>query len=222
MDLGTGPGSLAVAFAPLVGAVVGIDPEPAMLAAAAEHAASAQVQVQWLQSDSTSLAAALGSFRLVTMGRSFHWMDRARTLEQLDRLLEPLGAVALFADHHLELPINAWLKPYRELLSRYAVEDAASAQRKSPGWPAHEALLLESAFSCLERISVIEQRRTAIDSLIERALSRSVTSPTRLGARVDELVRDIPRTLAPFAPRGTVDEVLESQALIARRPQNLS
>jgi SAM-dependent methyltransferase len=217
MDLGTGPGSLAVAFAPLAGAVVGIDPEPAMLALAAEHAAGAQVPVQWLQADSASLAPELGSFRLVTMGRSFHWMDRPRTLEQLERLIEPLGAVALFADHHLELPINAWLKPYRELLSRYAVDDAASAQRKSPGWLAHEGVLLESAFSCLERISVIEQRRTAIDSLIERALSRSVTSPARLGARLDELVREIPRTLAPFASQGAVEEVLESHALIARR-----
>ena len=34
IDLGTGPGPLALGFAPYVGHVVGVDPEPAMLAAA--------------------------------------------------------------------------------------------------------------------------------------------------------------------------------------------
>ena len=33
IDLGTGPGLLALGFAPYVGRVVGVDPEPAMLAA---------------------------------------------------------------------------------------------------------------------------------------------------------------------------------------------
>jgi ubiquinone/menaquinone biosynthesis C-methylase UbiE len=34
IDLGTGPGLLALGFAPYVGRVVGVDPEPGMLAAA--------------------------------------------------------------------------------------------------------------------------------------------------------------------------------------------
>ena len=38
IDLGTGPGLLALGFAPYVGRIVGVDPEPAMLAAA-KHAA---------------------------------------------------------------------------------------------------------------------------------------------------------------------------------------
>ncbi len=34
IDLGTGPGLLALGFAPYVGRIVGVDPEPAMLAVA--------------------------------------------------------------------------------------------------------------------------------------------------------------------------------------------
>lgn len=34
IDLGTGPGLIALGFAPYVGRVVGVDPEPAMLEAA--------------------------------------------------------------------------------------------------------------------------------------------------------------------------------------------
>ena len=41
IDLGTGPGLLALGFAPYVGRIVGVDPEPSMLAAAQEAAARA-------------------------------------------------------------------------------------------------------------------------------------------------------------------------------------
>ena len=41
VDLGTGPGLLALGFAPYVGRVVGVDPEPAMLEAARKAAALA-------------------------------------------------------------------------------------------------------------------------------------------------------------------------------------
>ena len=38
IDLGTGPGLLALGFAPYVGRIVGVDPEPAMLEVAARAA----------------------------------------------------------------------------------------------------------------------------------------------------------------------------------------
>ena len=41
IDLGTGPGLLALGFAPHVGRIVGVDPEPAMLAAAKKAAQQA-------------------------------------------------------------------------------------------------------------------------------------------------------------------------------------
>ncbi len=41
IDLGTGPGLLALGFVPYVGRIVGVDPEPAMIAAAKEAAARA-------------------------------------------------------------------------------------------------------------------------------------------------------------------------------------
>ena len=48
---------------------------------------------------------------LVTMGRAFHWMDRAATLEALEAKLSPKGAVAIIADSVVEGPVNAWYRP---------------------------------------------------------------------------------------------------------------
>jgi 2-polyprenyl-3-methyl-5-hydroxy-6-metoxy-1,4-benzoquinol methylase len=55
MDLGCGPGQIAMALAPFAGEVVGIDPEPEMLAVAAETAERAGVRVALQQGSSYDL-----------------------------------------------------------------------------------------------------------------------------------------------------------------------
>jgi len=77
--------------------------------------------------------------------------------------------------------------------------------------------LFKSAFASLERVSIIEKRRVALESLIARALSMSSLSSERLGARLDELVTRVRSLLEPHAADGWLDERVESVALIARR-----
>ena len=49
IDVGTGPGLLAIGFAPDCREVVGVDPEPAMLEAARSAAATAGVAVKFVE-----------------------------------------------------------------------------------------------------------------------------------------------------------------------------
>jgi ubiquinone/menaquinone biosynthesis C-methylase UbiE len=106
LDLGCGPGPLARAFAPLVREVVAVDPSPEMLAEARRLAGPA-ANIRFLDGSSHDLDPALAPFRLVVMGRSFHWMDRVETLRRLDRMIEPDGALALFGDSAPAVPANA-------------------------------------------------------------------------------------------------------------------
>src|ERR1700743_292942 len=71
MDLGCGPGLLAIPFAKAGMAVTGVDPEPEMLAAAKEAACEAGVSIALAQGSSFDLPPGMGPFRLVAMGRSF-------------------------------------------------------------------------------------------------------------------------------------------------------
>jgi SAM-dependent methyltransferase len=217
LDLGCGPGQLAIAFAPLVRAVVAIDPEPEMRRIAAESAASAGVTIEVVAGSSYELGPQLGRFRLVTIGRAFHWMDRVDTLRRLAEIVEPDGAVALFGDDHPRLPDNRWRRDFRALIDRYAEGDTVRAHIKSPDWVPHEAILLDSPFAALERLTVIERRRTPVDSLLDRALSMSSTSPERLGPHAEDFVRELRALLAGAAVDGLVTEVVESEALIACR-----
>jgi SAM-dependent methyltransferase len=220
MDLGCGPGQLAVALAPFAGEIVGIDPEPAMLEAAADHAARAGAKVRFIEATSDDLDPALGIFRLVVIGRAFHWMNRTHTLEQLDKFVEASGAVVLFGDRHLDIPGNEWRQLYRELIERFAIQDSARRRHASEDWQSHEAVLLNSSFDCLERITVIERLRTPIETFVDYAFSKSSTAPARIGVRAEELKQQLRGLMARFATDGHVTEIVELEALIARRAKS--
>jgi SAM-dependent methyltransferase len=215
LDLGCGPGLLAVAFAPFVAEVVAMDPEPEMLARVTEQAVS---NVTPRQGSSYDLGSELGLFRLTTMGRSFHWMDRAETLRRLDELIEPGGTVALFQTHHPELPENAWAEEFRALCRRYADDEWRGARHRGPGWIRHEAVLLQSPFSHLEAAALVERRAVPANSLVDRVFSMSSTSPELLGDKVEAVTEEIMAFAGTRAVDGMLTEVVESHALIAFRP----
>ncbi|MEQ1950274.1 class I SAM-dependent methyltransferase [Mesorhizobium sp. CN2-181] len=217
LDLGCGPGPLATMFRPYVGSILAVDPEPEMLAQAALNAARTGVQVEFRAGSSSDLGPSFGRFKAVVIGRAFHWMDRVDTLKRLDRMIEPDGAVVLLSDSHPKLPENAWLKDYSDIGKRYAGERPLW---RSPDFVPHEAILLSSPFPALERVSVIERRATPAEDFVDRALSRSRTSPARLGvATAEALAGEIRALTAEHAQGGLVTEVVEAVALIARRAE---
>ncbi len=219
LDLGCGPGMLAGAFAPLAHAVVAIDPEPEMLRIA-QHTFTAR-NITYRQGGSEDLPGDLGRFRLVTMGRSFHWMDRAETLRRLDRMLVPGGAVALFDARDATRPSGGWEERYAALIRSYAGSDEEHPRRRAPEWLRHEFILLDSAFSSVEAVSVFEPREVTAAMLIDRAFSRSSSAPERLGAAADQLAHGIEALVAGVAADGRLHEVVVSTALIGRRPREV-
>ena len=217
LDLGTGPGLLAVAFAPFAGEVTAIDPEPEMLRIAAAQATAAGVHLTLLEGSSYTLSQHLGPFDLVTIGRAFHWMDRQATLETLDKLIRPGGAIALCATRQPHVPENQWTKDYDALRETHAEPNSPRKTIRGPDWLSHEAILLNSPFAALERISVIERRTTPLEQFVTRALSLSSSSPGRMGTNVDDFAQAIRDALSKSAVDGLIQEVVESEALLAFR-----
>ena len=215
LDLGTGPGLLAIPFAAAGMRVTAADPEPAMLAAAGEAARAAGVTLSLCRGGSDDLASGMGPYRLVTMGRSFHWMDRAATLMRLETLIAPDGAIALFHDEHPDTAENRWADVLHEVANRYGRgEESVISERKSAGYRSHESLLLASSFNQLEAISVIIRKPISADEILGRALSMSTCSPEKLGARLGAFEADMRSALAPL---GELTEIASLVALIARR-----
>ncbi len=215
LDLGCGTGELAHAFAPLVAHVLAADPSPEMLAIAAENQPA---NLTLRQASSYDLDASFAPADFVAIGRAFHWMDRADTLHRLDAIIPQGGTIALFEDTHPDLPDNAWEADYQALLRRFSRDNADRRRWKGGSWVRHEAFLLDSPFSQLEQIAVIERRRTPAVTLADRILSLSSTSPARLGEKANALLGELETLLARIAPDGWLTEVVATSALIARRP----
>lgn len=93
LDVGCGPGVLAVQLAAVVEQVTAVDPDADMLEQARLYAASSGVQ----RIDFIRARADLGlaPMRIVTFGQSFHRTDRVPVAEAVYDLLEPGGAIVL-------------------------------------------------------------------------------------------------------------------------------
>ncbi len=218
LDLGCGPGTLSIPFARLGMRVLGVDPEPNMLVAAAAAAQEAGVAVEWKQGSSFELPPGIRPVKLVVMGRAFHWMDRAATLETLDGLVVADGAIALFDDEHPRTVENAWRRRLDEVGRRYGrAEEPHIRDRESGSYRTHESWLLKSAFNDLVRIAVIVHRTRTMDDIVGLAYSLSTSAPHKLGDRKTAFEADLRTALAELSPDGHFTEIAEMGALIARR-----
>ncbi|HET7083496.1 MAG TPA: methyltransferase domain-containing protein [Rhizomicrobium sp.] len=208
LDLGCGTGMLAIPFARAGMAVTAMDPEAEMLAAA-ETAQPPGIGIRWEKGGSQDLTPQMGPFRLVVMGRSFHWMDRAATLAMLDRIVMPEGGVALFHDAHPPVEENRWFEVLCEVQKRYRQGSRHGGHRR------YEPYLFASAFRQIEGLSVTIRQALTAQDILGRALSMS--SPP--GVRRDAFAAELMAALRELSPDGKFIEVAELVAVLARRPQ---
>jgi ubiquinone/menaquinone biosynthesis C-methylase UbiE len=91
LDVGTGAGTLALALAPLVREVVGVDLVPELLEAARAHAPA---NVTFVEGDATRLPFDAGEFDLAASRRTLHHVARPElALAELARVTRPGGRI---------------------------------------------------------------------------------------------------------------------------------
>ena len=95
LDVGTGAGALAFAFAPLVREVVGVDVVPELLEQGRKRAPA---NVELIEADATALPFETASFDLVATLRTLHHTSRPElVLAEMSRVARP-GATVLVVD----------------------------------------------------------------------------------------------------------------------------
>jgi SAM-dependent methyltransferase len=104
LDLGCGAGQLTIPLAAHSHAVIGMDPEPDMLARAKDTAArQGCTNITWLLGSDRDLAAIAGllgerTLAAITMANSIHLTDYERLFRQARSLLRPGGGIAVLAN----------------------------------------------------------------------------------------------------------------------------
>jgi SAM-dependent methyltransferase len=204
LDLGCGPGSLALPLAAYAGEVVAVDVEPEMIA---ELRRSAPANLIAITASAEDVDEDWGRFRLVTAGRAFHWFDAERVLARLATITPTLALVG--DDIRDSEAQSLTLEIAAELIGEPPIEPPKSRGRHLPRY---EDLLRSSPFSAVQVISTEVDRTWRPDELIGLAYSTSVASPERLGKKMAAFEQRVRTELAPIShERLQVDAVVGSQ-----------
>jgi SAM-dependent methyltransferase len=126
VDLGCGTGQLALPIAGRVRAVVGVDPEPDMLARARRAAREQGIaNASWMigaDTDIPAIRALFGSQRAgaVTIAQALHWMNHDDLFQAAIPLLRPGGGIAVVTNGTpLWLQDTAWSRALRGFLEQW-------------------------------------------------------------------------------------------------------
>jgi SAM-dependent methyltransferase len=225
LDVGCGTGQLTLPLAEHVAEAIGMDPEPEMLAEAARQAQATNItNVTWAQGSSTDFPGDLGRFRLVTMGRSFHWMDREQVLAVLDDMVDDDGGIVLANDSCLVRPTTAWQQAIEEIQRRFLPPDFvprdplpgrvnAAAVDHQP----HEEILARSPFRHVHRRIYKSTRPWTVEQAIGYLYSTSLPLRRLLGNRRNAFEQAITNALLAIDPNGRFTEPVTLEVLTATK-----
>ena len=236
LDVGCGPGTVALRLAPLFEAVVGLDPDPEMLGQASLSAVRMGVgNATWVRSRAEDLPAGLGAFRAVTFAQSFHWMDRPLVASAVASMLDPGGAVVqvdapAYRADELAAETRRGTLPFPpppddaldQLRRRYLGRDRRAGRGiRNTSPDGEDAVFRRAGFLPAETVTVPDRRAVeqTADELVARVFSSSSTAPHLFGDRRDAYEADVRKILARASPAGRFSVRLPDNILrIWRRP----
>jgi SAM-dependent methyltransferase len=215
LDVGCGPGSAALVFAPLFEQVVGVDADADMIAEAHHQAAGRGVEnAEWLVLRAEELPAGLGSFRVATFAQSFHWMDRPRVAQTVKNMLDPDGAwVHVNATTHRGAEGDQQLPgptPPRdqitELVHRYLgpIRRAGRSILPQGTAVAEDAVMVAAGFIGPRKVVVArgEVHERSEDDIVASIYSLSSAAPHLFGPRLTQFETDLRALLRRASAHG--------------------
>ncbi|WP_399896708.1 class I SAM-dependent methyltransferase [Streptomyces sp. BBFR51] len=215
IDLGSGPGTIALDLVGLFDEVVGVDPDAGMIDAAAREAEARGVsgKVRWVRARAEELPAGLGSFTVATLAQSFHWMDRELVAASVKDLLRPGGALVHISDLKTRtrtvdgLPYPA--PPHAAIgeLVRHHLGPVRRAGRGvlPEGTPGGEAAVLAGAGFAGPYRHVVpggQALERTWDDVVAGVFSMSFSAPHLFGARLGAFEEDLRALLREASPSG--------------------
>ena len=230
LDVGCGPGVIALRLAHLFREVVGVDPDTGMLEEARRASRERKViNVSWVQLRAEDLPAGLGTFRVITFAQSFHWMDRPRVAAAARAMVEPDGAVVQIDPGRDGIVGRPAPGPYPavpldgidRLRRHYLGSDRRAGQGFRNTSPSGEDAIFQAAGFLPEvRLPVADRRvlDRSTDDLVAWVFSTSSTAPHLFGDDLGRFESDLRALLDETSPSGHFSVPLSDTALRIRRP----
>jgi SAM-dependent methyltransferase len=232
LDVGCGPGTVALRLAHLFEQVVGLDADADMLVEAARRAAALGIaNARWVHALAETLPTGPGTFRVATFAQSFHWMERDRVAAATFQMLEPGGAFVQVSTSENDAAVPNRPLPHprpprdviQELVARYLgpVRRAGLGVLRY-GTPGNEdAVVRRAGFGVMETVAVPGRAVVvrSIDDVVAAQFSNSASAPHLFGDRLPQFEADLRALLAASSPDGRfAEQTGDVEVRIWRKP----
>lgn len=232
LDVGCGPGLVAIALAPYFAEVVGTDPDPDMLVMARRRAGRLGVRnAHWFELRAEDLPAGLGVFRVMAFAQSFHWTERERVAAAAFDMIEPGGYFVHMSERgqctadpvslpHPPPPRQAIAALVRNYLGdlrragqgvlRYGTQSGEREIVERAGFGGYQQLLVPSD-GVVERSS---------EDIVAWVFSRSDSAPHLFGERLADFERELRALMNRVSPGGVfAEQPPDTRIWIWQRPR---
>ncbi len=211
LDLGCGPGEVALGLAPYAKAVTALDAEQPMLDELARRAGTAGHEIRMVHARAEEAPLDLGQFTLITTGMSHSFMYSPGTFERLERWLLPGGRIALFAN--TGDPTEDWAKIFHTIRRTHARADLRMLKVIEP-----EDFFSGTGFVPDGMLRTAGRHKVTLEQLLHRALAYSSSTPAALGeAAIRQMLAELGSALAPYFRDGPVTEDFYNEGAFFRR-----
>ncbi|MFZ0631724.1 MAG: class I SAM-dependent methyltransferase [Acidobacteriaceae bacterium] len=217
LDLGCGPGTIAIPLSCAVGEVIAVDPDAEMIAEGRRLAASRGRQnIQWLRSRAEDIPLRGEPFRVATIGQAFHWMDRDVVLRKLATLIADGGGLAL-VNPGRRRPQESW-EPVADPIVERFLGPRTRHPKSNPQEPGHEPALVRSEhFSNFTAQEFPNTVTRDINSILGCVYSRSGSARPLFGDHAEAFEAELAKALLSLNPTGVFNEQVETEVVIALR-----
>ncbi|QKW18154.1 class I SAM-dependent methyltransferase [Kitasatospora sp. NA04385] len=233
LDVGCGPGTLALELADRFAETVGLDADADMVAEAARTAERTGLagRTRWVHARAEQLPLGLGLFDVAAFAQSFHWMERDQVAATVRDMLRPGGVLVHLSDWKAEprstdpLPHRPVPQPAIDALVRRHLGPVRRAGRGvlPHGTPGGESLVYARAGLIGPEQLIVPGGRPlerSADEVVAGVLSLSSSAPHLFGTGLPTFETELRALLRGASPSGRFSvRQPGSEAVLWRKPE---
>jgi ubiquinone/menaquinone biosynthesis C-methylase UbiE len=218
LDLGTATGNVLEQFAPRFKRIISVEPDVKMLEYAKKRLAD--YNTVFLNEKAETLSLPGVEVSLATIGRALHWMDQDKVIRRLDKVVEPLGLVAVFGDRSIWRAKQPWKQTAKRVVQQFlGQERRAGEARFTDPEKRYEEVFRAHTFSDVKSYIFPVERHLDIEQFIGLLYSTSFANKELLKGRTKDFESSMEESLRPFTEKGRLIDRNEFELVLAKRPK---